>query len=312
MATKDLGNDSALSTELWLRDTRVRLEPGQPLIMGILNVGLDSVADSRVFAGEDARVAQGQKLADQGAHIVDVGAISGRTDTPALSVQEEIDLVKPVVAELSASGVTVSVDTWRPQVVEAVLDAGAALINDISGLVDPAVARLAAEAGAGLVIMHTRAAPKEERFPTYEDPMADVVSFLEGRIQEARSEGVSAEQIVLDPGLDYAKTPEESVDVLGGLGQLRAFGRPVLLAVSRKYFIGAITGRLPEERFAGTLGALSFGLAHGAGIVRVHDVPGVADFLNVLLTLQGRKKVPQGWDRDDESLKWIPPKLPGT
>lgn len=276
--------------------------------MGILNLGLDSVADSKVFAGDDERVAQGLKLAEQGAHIVDVGAISGRTDTPALSVENEIALLKPVVTKLSEAGVPVSVDTWRPQVVEAVIEAGAALINDISGLADPAVARLAADSGAGLVIMHTRAQPKEERFPGYDDPMADVLWFLAGRIEEAKAQGVPAEQIVLDPGLDYAKTPEETLAVLRRLGELQTFARPVLLAVSRKYFLGAITGRLPEERFAGTLGALSFGLGQGAGILRVHDVPQVVDFVDVLLTLQGHKKLPRSWDPDDESLKWIAPK----
>lgn len=276
--------------------------------MGILNVGHDSVADGRLLADLNARVRVGMALVRDGAEIVDVGAVSGRTDTPPISEQREIELVAPVVAELARAGVTVSVDTWRPRVVEAVLQAGAAMINDVSGLADVAVARLVAQAGAGLVVMHTRAPPKEAFFPGYEDPMADVIAHLRRRVDLACANGVDHEQIVLDPGLDYSKTPQESVEVLRRLAELGSLRRPVLLAVSRKYFIGMISGRAPEQRLGGTLAAVAFGLERGAHIVRVHDVAEVVEFLQVTRALRATGPVTMRGDPGDESLKWIAPK----
>lgn len=296
--------------ELDLPGRRLECDPARPLLMGILNCGLDSVADGRLLTDTVARVRRGEALAAEGAEIVDVGAISGRTDTPALSEAEEIELVEPVVRALTAAGITVSVDTWRAPVVEAVLAAGAAIVNDVSGLSNPEVARLAAQYGAGLVLMHTRAAPKQRAFPGYGDPVADVVSFLAERLETALELGVGAEQIILDPGLDYSKTPEESVELLRRLDELGVFGRPLLLAVSRKYFLGVITGRPPEQRLAGTLAAIQFGLSRGAAILRVHDVAEVAEFLSVALALPGEESVPMRGDPDDESLMWIAPKRP--
>jgi dihydropteroate synthase len=276
--------------------------------MGILNCGLDSVADSTMLRDTSARVRRGEELIAAGAQIVDVGAISGRTDTEPLSEADEITLVEPVVRALAASGITVSVDTWRPAVVAAVLEAGAAIVNDVSGLADPEVARLAARYGAGLVLMHTRAAPKQRLFSGYEDPIADVVSFLGQRIETAVEHGVRTEQIIVDPGLDYTKTPDESIAVLRRLDELAIFGRPILLAVSRKYFLGVITGRLPEHRLAGTLAAIGFGVSRGASILRVHDVAEVTEFLSVALALPGEDPVPMRGDPHDEDLMWIAPK----
>jgi dihydropteroate synthase len=294
--------------ELELPGGRLRCGADRPLLMGILNCGLDSVADGRVLADTEARVARGRELRSQGAEIVDVGAISGRTDTLLLPEAEEIALVAPVVRALVADGITVSVDTWRPAVVEVLLAAGAAIVNDVSGLADPEVARLAARHGAGIVIMHTRAAPKVRLFPDYEDPVADIRSFLGERIETAVELGVRPEQIILDPGLDYAKTPAASVEVLRRLDELAVFGRPILLAVSRKYFLGMITGSPPEQRLPATLAAIQFGLSLGAAIVRVHDVAEVAEFLSVAMALPGDESVPMAGDPRDQRLMWIAPK----
>jgi len=295
--------------ELDLPTGRLRCDPARPLLMGILNCGLDSVADGIVLPDPDARVRRGEELAAAGAQIVDVGAISGRTDTPALSEADEIALVEPVVRALAAAGITVSVDTWRPGVVAAVLEAGAAIVNDVSGLADPAVARLAARHRAGLVIMHTRTSPKQRAFPGYDDPVADVVRLLGERIETALELGVRPEQIIVDPGLDYAKTPDESVAVLRRLDELETFGRPILLAVSRKYFLGMITGGRPQQRLPATLAAIQFGLSRGAAILRVHDVAEVAEFLSVALALPGEDRVAMRGDPRDEDLMWIAPKL---
>jgi dihydropteroate synthase len=207
-----------------------------------------------------------------------------------------------LVERLVAEGITVSVDTWKSPVAHAVLDAGAALINDVSGLRDPLIADACAAAGAGLVIMHTRAEPKRKEFPVYDDPVVDVHAFLRERIALAVGRGLSEEHVVIDPGPDFAKTPAETVAVLRDIGRLREFARPILLAVSRKDFIGAITGRGPRERLAGTLAAVGEGVDAGAAILRVHDVTAVRDFLEVRDTLRGVAKVSEDL-RLDESLR---------
>jgi dihydropteroate synthase len=295
---------------LRLRDHVLTPHPGAPLIMGIVNIGDDSVADGKLLATLDAQYEFAVKQHDDGAHIIDIGVQSGRTDTPILPVQDEIDQLTPLVSALSAEGILVSVDVWRAPVVEAALDAGAVLINDVSGLADVAVADLAAASGAGLVLMHTRTPPKTERFPGYQDddPMADVVLFLEERAETAREHGVGEEQIVVDPGLDFAKTPRESIAVLRRLVELRRLGQPILLAVSRKYFIGMLTGKGPEDRLAGTLAAVEFGVTAGAEIVRVHDVDVVAEFLGLRCSLYSADEPEMKGSMEDELLKWLPPK----
>jgi dihydropteroate synthase len=187
-----------------------------------------------------------------------------------------------------------------------VLDAGAAILNDVSGLRDPALAAHCARTGAALVLMHTRAAPKHEHFAAYDDVAGDVLAFLQDRRAVAERAGVPAERLILDPGPDFAKTPAETVAVLRDLGRLRALGLPLLLAVSRKYFLGAITGRAPDERLAGTLAAVGWAAEQGASIVRVHDVRAAADFLAVRAVLDGSAEVP-AFDPEDERLKWIRP-----
>ncbi len=286
----------------------LELVPGEPLVMGILNLGRDSVADSRTFAGVDEQVRRGQELAAAGATLIDVGVLSGRTDTEPVSVDEEIDVLCPVVAALAQAGLMVSVDTWRAPTIAAAVAAGAALVNDTSGLLDATVADIAAQSGAGLVLMHTRAKPKQEYFPVYADPVRDVVEFLRERMEIATAHGVTAEQILLDPGLDYAKAPLESIEVLRNLDALAALGRPLLLAVSRKYFIGMLTDAGPEERLAGTLAAVEFGVNAGAQVVRVHDVAEVTQYLRTRAALRGDGELVMRGRRDDERLKWIAPK----
>jgi dihydropteroate synthase len=216
----------------------------------------------------------------------------------------EAQRVVPLVAALVAEGVTVSVDTFKPGVAAAALDAGAAMVNDVSGLADPELARLCARTGAALVVMHTRAAPKEVRFPDYDDVVADVEAFLADALARAVAEGVAPEQIVLDPGPDFAKRPGETVAVLRALPALSALGRPVLAAVSRKYFLGAVTGRPPDRRLGASVAAALWAADAGAAILRVHDVADVADALAVARVLRGEAEVPPVDDGDD-ALKWI-------
>jgi dihydropteroate synthase len=286
----------------------VELQPGSPLIMGIVNIGDDSVADGRSLRTLDAQLEFAMRQSEDGAQIVDVGVQSGRTDTAIMAEDEEIERLVPLVAALAREGVVVSVDIWRPRVVQAALAAGAAVINDVSGLADPALADAVARWDAALVVMHTRAAPKVEHFPGYDDPMADVIALLEQRIALALGHGVDREQIIVDPGLDFAKTPAESISVLRRLVELRRFNRPILLAVSRKYFIGMLTGNGPEQRLAGTLAAVQFGVDAGAQIVRVHDVAEVVEFLRTRAALSEDAVPELRGDAEDEALKWLPPR----
>lgn len=289
---------------------RLELDPRRALVMGIVNVGEDSVADPLHLSTLDAQLRHAHAQLAAGAHIIDVGAQSGRTDTEALSVEREIALLTPLVSALAGEGVLVSVDTWRAEVVAAALEAGAAIVNDVSGLSEPAVAELAASFGAGLVLMHTKAPPKVAAFPGYDDPLADVRSTLEALIEQAQARGVRREQMILDPGLDYAKTPEESIEVLRRLGELNGLGLPLLLAVSRKYFLGMLRDRLPTERLASTLAAVGCGVDAGARIVRVHDVRETVDFLSVREALTGARPVELLGDAGADALKWLPRKQP--
>jgi dihydropteroate synthase len=282
---------------LRLRDRVIEID--RPLVMGIVNASPESFSDGGTVGGLDEQVERALSL---GADIVDVGGESGVTGMPPLSPAEEAARVVPLVERLARSGLVVSVDTWKGEVAHAVLDAGAAMINDVSGLLDPSIADACAATGAGLVVMHTRARPKEKVFPAYENVVADVLTFLRQRMELARSCGVGEEQLVVDPGPDFAKTPAETIEVLRRLPELQALGRPVLLAASRKDFVGALCDRPPADRLAGTLAAVGEGVDAGAAIVRVHDVAATRDFLTVRAALRGEVDVPHEL-RLDPSLR---------
>lgn len=262
------------------------LDLSEPVLMGILNATPDSFSDEQRPKSPDELAERGRALVSAGAAIVDVGGESGRTDTEAVPTEQEAGRVVPLVERLAADGTLVSVDTWRAPVARRALAAGAAMINDVSGLADPELADACADSGAALVITHTRTPPKTKAFPEYGDVVEDVAAFLDARVEVARAHGVDEERIVLDPGIDLAKTPAESVELVRSLPRLAQRGLPLLLAVSRKDFVGALTGRPPAERDAGTLAAIGAGLRGGASILRVHDVAGARDYLNVHAALE--------------------------
>ena len=260
----------------------------RPVVMGIVNATPDSFSDGGAYASTSACVDRAGQLVDAGAAIVDVGGQSGITGVPEVPVAEEIDRVAPVVEGIHRTqpDLVVSVDTYRPAVVEAVLAAGASIVNDVSGLLHPDVAGLCANAGAGLVVMHTRARPKVkvldpalyDREGTATTVTDDVVELLVDRLAEATAQGLAADATIVDPGPDFAKTPHQTVQVLRDIERVQALGRPVLLALSRKDFIGAVTGKPPRQRLAGTLAAVGH-LAGPGTILRIHDVAAVAAYL---------------------------------
>jgi dihydropteroate synthase len=256
-------------------------------LMGVVNATPDSFSDPQGAKPLDELVSHAHRLAEDGAEIVDVGGESGRTDRDAVPVEEEIGRVVPLIERLAGDGLTVSVDTWRAPVARAALEAGAAMVNDVSALSDPEVADACAAAGAFLVITHTRVPPKVKGFPAYPDVVADVIALLRERAGEAEARGVARDRIVFDPGIDLGKTPAESVELLRRLPELAALGGPLLVAVSRKDFVGALTGRPPADRDAGTLAAIGRAAAGGADILRVHDVAAARDYLLVREALEG-------------------------
>ncbi|HEX4482281.1 MAG TPA: dihydropteroate synthase [Solirubrobacteraceae bacterium] len=267
------------------------LELGSPpLLMGIVNASPDSFSDGGRHATLDARAALAEELLQAGAAIIDVGGESATTGRPPVAVEQEIERVAPLVARIAGSlGALVSVDTYKPAVARAAIAAGAGIVNDVSGLRDPELAAVCAETGAALVVMHTRAAPRErlQEADRYDDVTADVLAFLRERIALALDAGVSEQQLIVDPGPDFAKTPAQTIRLLSEVERLHELDRPLLMAISRKDFVGALTGRAPRERLAGTLAAFAHGLDAGAHIFRVHDVAAAADFLAVREALSG-------------------------
>lgn len=267
----------------------------RPMIMAVINATPDSFSDAGQYATPEARMARAQEVVDAGADILDVGGQSAITGVPEISEDEEIERISPVIQWIAQNtDVLISVDTYRPRVAQAALDAGAHIINDISGLLHPELADIVAASLAGYILMHNRGRPKVRLTDAdlYDDVVEDVLSFMTERLATLESCGVTRDQIIVDPGPDFSKTPAQTVQVLRSLGQLATFGRPMLLPVSRKDFIGAITGRAPRERLAGTLAAIGHALTVSRStIYRVHDVLEVRNFIDVWDVLHEHRQI---------------------
>ena len=284
--------------------------------MGIVNATPDSFSDGGEHASADAGVRRAAELLEAGADLIDIGGESGVTNRPPVTPAEEIERVAPLIARVAGElGAFVSVDTYKPEVARAALDAGAALVNDFSGRDDPGVLAAVRAAGAALVLTHNPVGPKrQDHERPYDDVAADVAADLGARIERALAAGVGEDQLLLDPGPDLGKSPAHSVAALQDLRPLHALGRPVLLAVSRKDFVGAIVRRRPRDRLAGTLAAVGHGVDAGAHMLRVHDVGAVADYLAVRATLRGERPIAADV-RVPEDLRREPlqqPPSPGT
>jgi len=297
--------------ELRARDRRLDLD-GEPWLMGIVNATPDSFSDAGLRSTLEARVALARELVAAGARILDVGGESGVTNRPAVDADEEIERVVPLIERIAAElDAVISIDTYKPAVAQAAIAAGAAIVNDVSGLRDPDLAGVCARTGAALVVMHTSAPPKQrlQDPDLYADVLGEVVAFLEQRMALARSRGVADEQLIVDPGPDFTKTPAQTVELLRGAARLHDLGRPVLMALSRKDFIGALTARSPRERGAGTLAALAHGLDLGAQIFRLHDIAAASDFIAVRAALRGERAVARDLRLPDR-LRWEAPVEP--
>ena len=253
--------------------------------MAVINATPDSFSDAGEYATLEARMQRAREVVAAGADILDVGGQSAITGVPEISEAEEIDRISPVIEWIAANtSVLISVDTYRPLVAQAALKCGAHIINDISGLLYEEVARIVASHDAGYILMHNRGRPKVRLTDAnlYDDVTQDVLSFFKEKLIVLQGLGVEQQRVILDPGPDFSKTPSQTVEVLRALGQITDLGRPVLLPVSRKDFIGAITGKPPRQRLSGTLAAIAHSLTiTRSGIYRVHDIGEVRDFLDV-------------------------------
>ena len=243
--------------------------------MGVVNATPDSFSDGGRYLDPGAAAAQAERLAAEGADLVDLGGESTRPGSTPVDAAEERRRVVPVVERLRAGGfrLPISVDTCKAEVARAALDAGADLVNDVQGLADPAMARVVAGAGAPVVLMHMRGTPATmDQHCTYADLLGEVAAELRAGLARAAAAGIPAAQVILDPGLGFAKTPEQSVELLARVGELRALGHPLLVGPSRKRFIGHLTGAPVEARLPGTLAAVTACVLAGVELVRVHDV----------------------------------------
>ncbi len=259
-----------------------RLSLARPLIMGIVNVTPDSFSDGGEFFAAAAARAQAQRLIDEGADIIDIGGESTRPGAAAVSVDEEKRRVVPLVEALRDSGVPISVDTSQPEVMRAVLNAGAAIINDVRALQMPGALETAAASDCGVVLMHMQGTPQTmQDNPRYDDVVGEVADFLRQRRSATVAAGIAPDRIALDPGFGFGKTVEHNYRLLGHLREFAALDAPLAIGISRKGMLKNATGRSVGDRAVASAAAALIAVQAGAHIVRVHDVAATRDALAV-------------------------------
>jgi dihydropteroate synthase len=261
--------------------------------MGIVNVTPDSFSDGGLFLDPERAIAHGVELAHQGADLLDVGGESTRPGAGAVSAEQELERVAPVIAALAGPGGPgrpVSIDTSKAAVAATALDLGAAIVNDVTALrADPEMAGLCAERRCEIVLMHMQGSPRTmQEDPRYDDVVDDVRAFLAERIEAAVAAGIDEGRVWIDPGIGFGKTVEHNLELLRRLGELRELGRPIVVGTSRKRFLGAITGREVGERVGATIASNALALAAGADVFRVHDVAAARQALDVAAVILGR------------------------
>ena len=266
---------------------RYVLNAGRPLIMGIVNLSDDSFSGDGLHGNVAAAIAKGRRLMEDGAHILDIGAESSRPGATPVPAQEEIDRLLPVIDGLRDCGVPLSVDTVKPQVMRAVLAAGADMINDINALRAPGALEIVAASQAGVCLMHMQGDPGTmQDDPRYRDVLAEVADFLAGRVAAAEAAGISLSRIAVDPGFGFGKTLAHNIELLRRLGELVVPGLPRLVGLSRKSLLGLLTGRAASERVYAGVAAHVLAVQRGARMVRVHDVAAMGDALAVLQAVE--------------------------
>ena len=261
-----------------------------PVLMGVLNVTPDSFSDGGEFFGAEPAVAHAEKMFDEGAQVIDVGGESTRPGSGPVNPEEELSRVLPVIRGILSvrPAAIVSIDTYRSSTAEAALDTGARVVNDVTALGDPKMAGLVAERGCPIVLMHMLGEPKSmQQDPRYEDVVREVRDFLAERAEHALRAGVEPENVILDPGIGFGKTLEHNLKLLNRLDSLVELGFPVLVGVSRKSFLGKITGSDDtKDRLFGTVAANVLAYKRGASLFRVHDVRANGEALAVAAAIR--------------------------
>jgi dihydropteroate synthase len=246
-----------------------------PLIMGILNVTPDSFYDGGKYFSKDDAINRGLKLVEDGADIIDIGGESTRPGSEPVSEEEELKRVLPVISELSRrTDIPISIDTYKGRVARAAIDSGAQIVNDISGLkFDANMAQVVAEKDVPVVIMHIKGTPKDmQSNPHYEDVIQELLDYFEERIRYAINNGIDSNKIIIDPGIGFGKRLVDNLAIIKNIGSFKIFGKPIMIGISRKSFIGKILDLPPDERLEGSITATMHALYSGVKIVRVHDV----------------------------------------
>ncbi len=258
----------------------------RPLVMGVVNVTPDSFSDGGRYLAAEQAIAHGLDLRNAGADILDIGGESTRPGAEAVSPQEELDRVLPVIEGLRDSGSALSVDTSKPEVMRAAIAAGVDLVNDVCALTEPGALAVVADSPVGLCLMHMQGKPRTMQLnPQYHDVVAEVAAYLRQRLAEAEAAGIGRERILIDPGFGFGKTLDHNLALLRALPELAKIA-PVLAGLSRKSMLGLITGRPVEDRLAASLAAALAAVARGAAVVRVHDVKETVDALKVWAALE--------------------------
>ncbi len=253
------------------------------LVMGILNTTPDSFSDGGKFQSLEFAVSRAEEMISEGVDMIDIGGESSRPGAPAVSLEQELGRVMPVLYALRDLGKPLSVDTYKPQVMREAILAGADMINDINGFRAPGALEAVAGSDCALCVMHMQGSPQTmQNNPDYADVVTEVIAFLRERIDALVEAGVERERICVDPGFGFGKTVEHNYALLRNIGRMQQeLGAPVLAGLSRKSMIGAVTGKPVEQRLAGNLGGALAAIAHGARIVRVHDVAETVDAVKV-------------------------------
>ncbi|MGG4606209.1 dihydropteroate synthase [Paenalcaligenes sp. Me131] len=261
---------------------RFELSLERPLLMGIVNITPDSFSDGNAHYRTDLALAHAKKLIADGADILDIGGESTRPGAEPVSIEEELRRVLPIIEGLRDTNIPLSVDTFKPAVMRAVLDAGADIINDVAGFRSEEALAAVQGRGCGVCVMHMQGEPKTmQQAPQYDNVLEEVQRFLMHQVQRLRTAGLRPEQIMLDPGLGFGKTVEQNYQLLRSLPQLLQEGYPALIGLSRKSMIGHVVNRPPMERVAGSLAGMLAAVRYGASVLRVHDVAASADALRV-------------------------------
>ena len=271
---------------------RFEFDLKRPILMGIVNVTPDSYSDGGQHARTESAIRHAHTLIQEGADILDIGGESTRPGALPVSVQDELARVIPVIKALLHSGVAISVDTCKPEVMQAALDVGADIINDVTGMRDVSAQRIVARHGhCGVCVMHMQGEPRTmQTKPHYNDVVHDIHAELVRQAHQLESLGIQSERISLDPGFGFGKTVEQNYQLLANLNVIANTGYPVVLGVSRKSMIGAVTGQSVDHRLSGSISAALAGVVRGARVLRVHDVRETRDALSVWHAVEDAKK----------------------